>query len=71
MIPFWKNSQLTTFESHRLTSHFGMKPEDYTAVRVGMNATEAIIDGRVDAAIGLENVQMVSINHQAHTASYN
>lgn len=37
-----------------------MKPNDYTAVRVGMNATEAIIDGRVDAAIGLENVQMVS-----------
>ena len=36
-----------------------MKPEDYTAVRVGMNATEAIIDGRVDAAIGLENVQTV------------
>ncbi|GAC99599.1 protein NMT1 [Pseudozyma hubeiensis SY62] len=44
-----------------LTSHFGMKPEDYTAVRVGMNATEAIIDGRVDAAIGLENVQMVEL----------
>ncbi|KAJ1029912.1 hypothetical protein NDA16_000828 [Ustilago loliicola] len=44
-----------------LTSHFGMKPEDYTAVRVGMNATEAIIDGRVDAAIGLENVQTVEL----------
>ncbi|SPO21440.1 probable thiamine biosynthesis protein nmt1 [Ustilago trichophora] len=44
-----------------LTSHFGMKPEDYTAIRVGMNATEAIIDGRVDAAIGLENVQTVEL----------
>ncbi|SNX84219.1 probable thiamine biosynthesis protein nmt1 [Melanopsichium pennsylvanicum] len=47
-----------------LTSHFGMKPQDYTAIRVGMNATEAIIDGRVDAAIGLENVQTVEL--EAH-----
>ncbi|PWY97412.1 putative thiamine biosynthesis protein nmt1 [Testicularia cyperi] len=56
-----------------LTGHFGMKPGDYTAVRVGMNATDAIIDGRVDAAIGLENVQMVELeawceaNHRPKT----
>lgn len=44
-----------------LTSHYGMSPEDYTAVRCGMNVTKAIIRGEIDAGIGLENVQMVEL----------
>ncbi|KAG0231215.1 glycylpeptide N-tetradecanoyltransferase [Actinomortierella wolfii] len=44
-----------------LTRHYGMTPEDYTAVRVGMNVTGAIIRGEIDAGIGLENVQMVEL----------
>ena len=44
-----------------LTSHYGMTPADYTAVRCGMNVTKAIIEGTIDAGIGLENVQMVEL----------
>lgn len=44
-----------------LTSHYGMTPDDYTAVRCGMNVSKAIIEGTVDAGIGLENVQMVEL----------
>ncbi|KAH6633571.1 NMT1/THI5 like-domain-containing protein [Boeremia exigua] len=44
-----------------LTAHYGMSPADYTAVRVGMNVTKAIISGTIDAGIGLENVQMVEL----------
>jgi len=44
-----------------LTRHYGMTPEDYQAVRVGMNVTGAIIRGEIDAGIGLENVQMVEL----------
>ncbi|KAI5200521.1 NMT1-domain-containing protein [Aureobasidium subglaciale] len=44
-----------------LTSHYGMKPSDYTAVRCGMNITKAITKGEIDAGIGLENVQMVEL----------
>ncbi|KAF9915873.1 glycylpeptide N-tetradecanoyltransferase [Lobosporangium transversale] len=44
-----------------LTRHYGMTPADYTAVRVGMNVTGAIIRGEIDAGIGLENVQMVEL----------
>jgi len=44
-----------------LTAHYGMKPSDYTAVRCGMNVSKAIIDGTIDAGIGLENVQMVEL----------
>ncbi|KAI1426477.1 NMT1-domain-containing protein [Xylaria sp. FL1777] len=44
-----------------LTSHYGMSPADYTAVRCGMNVTKAIITGEIDAGIGLENVQMVEL----------
>jgi pyrimidine precursor biosynthesis enzyme len=38
-----------------------MSPEDYTAVRCGMNVSKAIIKGEIDAGIGLENVQMVEL----------
>ncbi|KAG5660975.1 hypothetical protein KAF25_002618 [Fusarium avenaceum] len=44
-----------------LTSHYGMTPDDYTAVRCGMNVSKAIIKGEIDAGIGLENVQMVEL----------
>ncbi|KAI4854184.1 NMT1-domain-containing protein [Aureobasidium sp. EXF-8845] len=44
-----------------LTSHYGMAPSDYTAIRCGMNVTKAIIEGTIDAGIGLENVQMVEL----------
>lgn len=44
-----------------LTSHYGMTPDDYTAVRCGMNVSKAIIEGTIDAGIGLENVQMVEL----------
>lgn len=38
-----------------------MTADDYTAVRCGMNVTKAIIEGTIDAGIGLENVQMVEL----------
>jgi pyrimidine precursor biosynthesis enzyme len=38
-----------------------MTADDYTAVRCGMNVTKAIINGTIDAGIGLENVQMVEL----------
>jgi pyrimidine precursor biosynthesis enzyme len=44
-----------------LTSHYGMSPDDYTAVRCGMNVTRAITTGAIDAGIGLENVQLVEL----------
>ncbi|KAI5460969.1 NMT1 protein [Mariannaea sp. PMI_226] len=44
-----------------LTSHYGMTPDDYTAVRCGMNVSRAIMNGEIDAGIGLENVQMVEL----------
>ncbi|KAL2821831.1 NMT1/THI5 like-domain-containing protein [Aspergillus cavernicola] len=44
-----------------LTSYYGMTTDDYTAVRCGMNITKAIINGTIDAGIGLENVQMVEL----------
>jgi pyrimidine precursor biosynthesis enzyme len=44
-----------------LTAHYGMQPSDYAAIRVGMNVTKSIIDGDIDAGIGLENVQMVEL----------
>ncbi|KAJ3043097.1 glycylpeptide N-tetradecanoyltransferase [Rhizophlyctis rosea] len=44
-----------------LTSHHGMTPADYTAVRVGMNVADAIKKGRIDAGVGLENIQQVDL----------
>ncbi|EEP79810.1 pyrimidine precursor biosynthesis enzyme THI5 [Uncinocarpus reesii 1704] len=44
-----------------LTKYYGMSATDYTAVRCGMNVTKAIINGTIDAGIGLENVQMVEL----------
>ncbi|PSS22134.1 hypothetical protein M430DRAFT_98585 [Amorphotheca resinae ATCC 22711] len=44
-----------------LTKYYGMKPSDYEAVRCGMNVSKGIIEGTIDAGIGLENVQMVEL----------
>lgn len=44
-----------------LTKYYGMTPDDYQAIRCGMNVSQAIIDGKIDAGIGLENVQMVEL----------
>jgi len=44
-----------------LTKYYGMTPEDYTAVRCGMNISKAIIEGTIDAGIGLENIQQVEV----------
>ncbi|KAL8281534.1 hypothetical protein RQP46_006218 [Phenoliferia psychrophenolica] len=44
-----------------LTKYYGMVPGDYTAVRVGMNVSGSIINGSIDAGIGLENVQTVEL----------
>ncbi|RFU27751.1 hypothetical protein B7463_g8587, partial [Scytalidium lignicola] len=44
-----------------LTKYYGMTPDEYTAVRCGMNVSKAIIEGSIDAGIGLENVQMVEL----------
>ena len=38
-----------------------MKPTDYEAVRVGMNVSQAIMNGTIDAGIGLENVQQCEL----------
>ncbi|KUJ23102.1 thiamine synthase [Mollisia scopiformis] len=44
-----------------LTKYYGMVPSDYQAIRCGMNVSQAIIEGTIDAGIGLENVQMVEL----------
>jgi len=44
-----------------LTKYYGMTSNDYTAVRCGMNVSKAIIDGTIDAGIGLENIQQVEL----------
>ncbi len=38
-----------------------MTPKDYTAVRCGMNISKAIIEGTIDAEIGLENSECILI----------
>lgn len=44
-----------------LTKYYNMSPSDYTTVRCGMNISKALIDGTIDAGIGLENVQQVEL----------
>ncbi|BGP20628.1 hypothetical protein JCM10213_007164 [Rhodosporidiobolus nylandii] len=44
-----------------LTKHYGLTPEDYTAVRCGMDISAAIIEGRVDGGIGIESIQSVEL----------
>lgn len=44
-----------------LTKHYGMSPTDYTAVRCGMNVAKYIIEGKIDAGIGIECIQQVEL----------
>lgn len=44
-----------------LTRHYGMSPDDYTAVRCGMNVAKYIIEGKIDAGIGIECIQQVEL----------
>jgi len=44
-----------------LTKYYGMTSNDYTAVRCGMNVSKGIIEGTIDAGIGLENIQQVEL----------
>ncbi|ODV82969.1 hypothetical protein CANARDRAFT_10064 [[Candida] arabinofermentans NRRL YB-2248] len=44
-----------------LCGHYGMTPDDYTAVRCGMNVAKEIIEGNIDAGIGIECVQQVEL----------
>jgi hypothetical protein len=44
----------------------GMTSEDYTAVRCGMNVSKGIIEGTIDAGIGLENIQQVEVSGLFH-----
>ncbi|PHH64448.1 hypothetical protein CDD81_4523 [Ophiocordyceps australis] len=46
-----------------LMSQAGLSPDDYTPLRCGMEVSQAIIRGDIDAGIGLENVQMVELEH--------
>ena len=59
-IPNKPNNQ-SQIQIDELTKYYGMTADDYTAVRCGMNITKAIIQGNIDAGIGLENVQMVEL----------
>lgn len=63
MLPSLQNDSIDTaqIQIDELTSHYGMTPADYTAMRCGMNVSKAIIKGEIDAGIGLENVQMVEL----------
>ncbi|CDO93398.1 unnamed protein product [Kluyveromyces dobzhanskii CBS 2104] len=44
-----------------LTKHYGMKPSDYQAVRCGMNVAKYIIEGKIDAGVGIECMQQVEL----------
>lgn len=44
-----------------LTKHYGMKPSDYEAVRCGMNVAKYIIEGKIDAGVGIECMQQVQL----------
>ncbi|KAI5959292.1 THI5 [Candida pseudojiufengensis] len=44
-----------------LTKYYGMTPDDYTAVRCGMNVAKYILDGSIDCGIGIECIQQVEL----------
>ncbi|AEY97439.1 FAER451Wp [Eremothecium gossypii FDAG1] len=51
-----------------LTKYHGMSPEDYTAVRCGMNVAKHIIQGKIDAGIGIECMQQVELEEYCRTS---
>ena len=44
-----------------LTKHYGMTPDDYVAVRCGMNVAKYILEGTIDCGIGIECIQQVEL----------
>ncbi|ODV81110.1 pyrimidine precursor biosynthesis enzyme [Suhomyces tanzawaensis NRRL Y-17324] len=44
-----------------LTKYYGMTPADYTTVRCGMNVAKYLIEGSIDAGIGIECIQQVEL----------
>eukprot|EP00126_Sphaerothecum_destruens_P006125 Sdes_comp19228_c0_seq1m10129 len=46
-----------------LCQYYGMKESDYEAVRVGMNVTNSILEGKIDCGVGIECVQQVELEH--------
>ena len=44
-----------------LTKYYGMVPEDYTTVRCGMNVAKYLIEGKIDAGVGIECIQQVEL----------
>ncbi|GAA5872972.1 hypothetical protein JCM1840_007286 [Sporobolomyces johnsonii] len=54
------------FQHHKLLKADGTP--DYTPVRCGMNISGAILDGSIDAGIGLENVQTVELEEYCKSA---
>lgn len=44
-----------------LTKYYGMTPDDYTTVRCGMNVAKYIIEGKIDAGVGIECIQQVEL----------
>ncbi|CAI5756247.1 unnamed protein product [Candida verbasci] len=44
-----------------LTKYYNMSPNDYTAVRCGMNVAKYILDGIIDCGIGIECIQQVEL----------
>lgn len=53
-----------------LFAQAGLKPTDYTAVRVGMNLVEAICRGEVETGIGFINFQKVEIEETFGKAAF-
>ncbi|CAI6415973.1 BBF_HP2_G0006570.mRNA.1.CDS.1 [Saccharomyces cerevisiae] len=59
---YLKGSGITEdFQSLKEEDRLRMKPEDYTAVRCGMNVAKYIIEGKIDAGIGIECMQQVEL----------
>lgn len=51
-----------------LTKYHGLKKEDYTAVRCGMNVAKYIIEGKIDGGIGIECMQQVELEQYCRDA---
>ncbi|GAA6041426.1 hypothetical protein JCM8097_005245 [Rhodosporidiobolus ruineniae] len=51
-----------------LTRHYGLTPEDYTAIRCGMNVSGAILSGEVDGGIGIDCIQGVELEEAMKAA---
>lgn len=52
-----------------LAAEAGINSSSYTTVRVGMNASSAIVSGKVDAAIGLSCFQQLEIENMGYSCN--